>query len=118
MAREVLAQLWIRARESMSTLNGTVCMSTPFLRSLEPVDMRTRAAKVAQQYMKVKGYGAFRPLGVITNSADDSWYFYYDLPKDGLLELEVLRNPATGLLTRRVVALVTEPDKIREYLGR
>jgi hypothetical protein len=94
----------------------TTTVSTPFLRSLQPADMRTRHARVASRYLAIKGFTDVRPLGVIP-LGDNSWYYYYDLP-DGILELEVTENPGTHEFTRTVTALITDPEQIREYLGR
>ena len=56
--------------------------------NLEKVDLRTREAKAAQDFMAYKGYPNIRPLGQISIEDDECWYFYYQLP-EGVLELEV-----------------------------
>lgn len=90
-------------------------MSTPFLESLQPVDLRTPHAKVAQRYMQIKGFRNVRPIGVTENGAG-SWYYYYEI-SDGLLELEVDHDPTSDSFSRTVTALITDPEQIRDRLG-
>jgi hypothetical protein len=55
----------------------------------EPVDLRTRDARAAQEFMKTRGYEV-RPVYRITiESLPTAWYYYYDLA-EGLLEIEVI----------------------------
>jgi hypothetical protein len=92
----------------------TTTVTTPFLKSLQPVDMRTRHAKVAQRFVTVKGFGDVKALGHIPG--DDCWYYYYDLP-DGILELEVCHDPRTDTWSKSVVGLLDDPAQIRKMLG-
>lgn len=54
-------------------------------------DLRTRPSRVAQEFMRRKGYN-LRPIHYIKVEGQDVWYYYYDLP-EGLLELEVEVGP-------------------------
>lgn len=51
-------------------------------------DMRTREARAAQLFMQRKGYGGYKPYGVVPIMGQPVWYYYYNLP-EGTLELEV-----------------------------
>jgi hypothetical protein len=83
---------------------------------LVPADLRTRHAKVAQEYMAGKGYPSIRPLGLHAVEGDECWYFYYQLP-EGLLELEVFFEPTSNKYRRRVAAFLTDRARIRDLLS-
>lgn len=83
---------------------------------LEMADLRTRHAKVAQEFMAAKGYPQIRPLGMQTIQGDNCWYFYYHLP-EGLLELEIAQEPDGRRYSRKVTAFVTDRDAVRDLLA-
>jgi hypothetical protein len=95
-------------------------VTTPFLSGLIPPDLRRRDAKVASEFMRIKGYARIRPLGYLVISEsdeDDCWYYYYELP-EGVLELEVTNHKKEGRYSRLVTGFINDPKEIRELLGR
>lgn len=82
---------------------------------LATADLRTRHAKVVQEYMAGKGYPEIRPLGLIAIENDECWYYYYLLP-EGLLELEVFRDPKTDRWHRSVASFLTDKAAVRDLL--
>lgn len=88
--------------------------------NLAAADLRTRHAKVAQEYMAYKGYPTIRPLGMKAIEDDNCWYYYYRMP-EGLLELEVFldlnMDPDTRQYQRRVTAFLTDPVRLRDLLS-
>lgn len=83
---------------------------------LAMADLRTRHAKVAQEFMAAKGYPEIRPLGLQSVEGDECWYFYYHLP-EGLLELEVYLDSDGRRYHRKVAAFVTDRDAVRDLLS-
>jgi hypothetical protein len=78
-------------------------------------DLRTREAKVAQDYMRRKGYPQVRPHLVEKVQEIPCWYFYYDLP-DGDLELEVFWDK--GEWNTYVTAFTLREDATEQLAGR
>lgn len=83
---------------------------------LAMADLRTRHAKVAQEFMAAKGYPEIRPLGMQSVEDDECWYFYYLLP-EGLLELEVYQETDGRRYHRKVTAFVTDRNAVRDLLS-
>lgn len=86
------------------------------MKGLKPVDLRTREAKSAQEYMTKKGYEEIRPLGMVSVEDGDCWYFYYKLP-EGVLELEVVWESDTQRFSRQVATFITDPERVQELLS-
>lgn len=84
--------------------------------NLATADLRTRHAKVAQEYMAVKGYPDIRPLGIQQVEGDQCWYYYYLLP-EGLLELEVFYDDERQKYQRSVSTFLSNRDHIRDLLS-
>ena len=82
--------------------------------NLAMADLRTRHAKVAQEFMATKGYPEIKPLGLIPVEDDECWYFYYLLP-EGLLELEVFQDGSK--YQRKVTAFLTDKAAVRDLLS-
>lgn len=86
---------------------------TEFLETLHPVDeCPPKANRVAQHFMKVKGYGDRTPLGVFIDGP--VLYYYYHLP-EGVLEVELARRE--GRWQRRVSDFITNAREVAEMLG-
>lgn len=83
---------------------------------LAQADLRTRHAKIAQEFMSAKGYSTIRPLGIQVVEGDECWYYYYELP-EGLLELEVFYDPDARRYQRKVTAFVTDKRAVRDLLS-
>ena len=83
---------------------------------LATADLRTRHAKVAQEFMGAKGYPDIRPFGVAQIQDDQCWYYYYALP-EGILELEVFQHATEPRYLRRVTAFVTDKHVVRDLLS-
>lgn len=79
----------------------------------EKADLRTKEAKIAQDFMLKKGYPEIRPFGVIQVEDAPCWYFYYRLP-EGVLELEI--ESENTHFNKRVSAFITDPDRVRDLL--
>lgn len=86
-------------------------MSTAELATRLPKpDLRTRHARAAMAYMKLKGY-LNKPFAVAEIPGDDCWYYYFEIPSRNepgvldLLELEVslsIQDDLDGEFRRRV----------------
>lgn len=86
---------------------------TEFLSTLHPADeCPAKANRVAERFMRTKGYGDRTPIGVYVDG--QMLYYYYRLP-EGVLEIELM--PVEGRWHRRVSDFITQDREIAEMLG-
>jgi hypothetical protein len=91
-------------------------MTTDFLQGLDEADIDAKPTRVAQNFMRIKGYPEIKPLGMVEVN-ETCWYYYYELP-EGILELEVLFREDTRKFTRGVSSLIDNTEKVARMLGR
>lgn len=86
-----------------------------FLASLRPDKPRSRESKAVFKFMRIKGFESPELLGVFE---EDGIQFFYFRLSEGVLEVEVTRDPETDGLARRVSDFITDPAEVREMLGQ